>query len=205
MIAGGKGCYQLLSAVAKNAKMKILVWVPGCEFAVAIRPHLWQTRKLLDAMKQARTQIENRIEQSVKPGEPRKWYVFACLTILGLALTSNIETSAERAFATEDDLIPIDFPVFYLGGKVALQRGATPLYYPPADRSQGYTLLYKYADDATPWAQMARADGLPQSPPIYQSSFFRSAHGAFGDDAVAVGLSHLANHHHHFNCGQLYS
>src|SRR5208282_5388148 len=62
----------------------------------------------------------------------------------------------------EDDLIPVDFPVFYLGGKVALQRGATPLYYPPADRGQGYTLLYKYADAATPWAQMARAEGLGQ-------------------------------------------
>ena len=58
-----------------------------------------------------------------------------------------------------------------------------------------------YADDATPWAQMARANGFPQILPIYQSSFFRSAHGAFGDDALAVGLSHLGNHHHHFNCG----
>jgi alpha-1,2-mannosyltransferase len=84
------------------------------------------------------------------------------LTILGLALTSNIESSAERAFMEEDDLIPVDFPVFYLGGKVALQRGSTPLYYPPADRSQGYTLLYQYADDATPWAQMGREIGIPQ-------------------------------------------
>jgi len=96
-----------------------------------------------------------------KPGESRRWYFFACLTILGLALTSNFESSAERAFTTEDDLIPVDFPVFYLGGKVALQRGATPLYYPPADRSQGYTLLYLNADDATPWAKMARANGFP--------------------------------------------
>ena len=87
--------------------------------------------------------MDNRKEQSVNPREPRRWYIFACLTILGLALTSNIESSAERAFAQEDDLIPVDFPVFYLGGKVALQRGATPLYYPPADRSQGYTLLYQ--------------------------------------------------------------
>jgi hypothetical protein len=46
--------------------------------------------------------------------------------ILGLALTSNIESSAERAFTTENEIIPVDFPVFYLGGKVALQRGATP-------------------------------------------------------------------------------
>lgn len=106
--------------------------------------------------------MENSIEQSVKPRESRRWYVFACLTVLGLALTSNIESSAERAFTTEDDLIPVDFPVFYLGGKVALQRGATPLYYPPADRSQGYTLLYKYADEATPWAHMARAEGFGQ-------------------------------------------
>ena len=96
------------------------------------------------------------------PRESRRWYLFACLTILGLALTSNIENSAERAFTTEDDLIPVDFPVFYLGGKVVLQRGATPLYYPPADRSQGYTLLYTNANDATPWAQMARASGFPQ-------------------------------------------
>jgi len=97
-----------------------------------------------------------------KPGNetPSKWHIFACLTILGLALTSNIESSAERAFMAEDDLIPVDFPVFYLGGKVALQRGATPLYYPPADRTQGYTLLFKYADEATPWAQMARTEGL---------------------------------------------
>lgn len=98
----------------------------------------------------------------MKRGRPRKWFIFAYLTILGLALTSNIETSAERAFATQDDLTPVDFPVFYLGGKVALQRGATPLYYPPADRSQGYTLLYKYADAATPWAQMGRAEGFGQ-------------------------------------------
>ena len=96
----------------------------------------------------------------MKPAGPRKWYIFACLTILGLTLTSNIESSAERAFMAEDDLIPVDFPVFYLGGKVALQRGAMPLYYPPADRSQGYTLLFKYADAATPWAQMAQTEGL---------------------------------------------
>ena len=84
------------------------------------------------------------------------------MTILGLALTSDIESSAERAFTRENDLIPVDFPVFYLGGKVALQRGATPLYYPPADRSQGYTLLCKEADAASPWAKMARANGFPE-------------------------------------------
>jgi hypothetical protein len=93
-------------------------------------------------------------------GEPRKWRLWALLTILGLALTSNIESSAERAFMGDDDLVPVDFPVFYLGGKVALQRGATPLYYPPADRRQGYTLLFKHADPATPWAQMAQTEGL---------------------------------------------
>jgi len=94
--------------------------------------------------------------------EPRKWCVFACLTILGLALASNIERSAERAFATENDIIPVDFPVFYLGGKVALRRGAPPLYYPPADRSQGYKLLYQDPHDPTPWAQMFRDNGFPQ-------------------------------------------
>jgi hypothetical protein len=92
----------------------------------------------------------------------RSWQIFACLTILGLALTSNIESSAERAFLQEDDLIPIDFPVFYLGGKVALQRGATPLYLPPADRGQGYRLLYQFADSATSWAKMAHAEGFPR-------------------------------------------
>jgi hypothetical protein len=106
--------------------------------------------------------LENDIGQTVIRREHHKWYIFACLIILGLALTSNIESSAERAFATEADLFPIDFPVFYLGGKVALQRGATPLYNPPADRSQGYTLLYAAADNATPWAQMARANGFPR-------------------------------------------
>jgi alpha-1,2-mannosyltransferase len=104
-----------------------------------------------------------RIEQTVIPWETGKWYMLACLTIIGLALTSNLESSAERAFATEDDLIPIDFPVFYMGGKVALQGGATPLYNPPADRSRGYTILYEFAGDATPWAQMARANGFPRS------------------------------------------
>jgi hypothetical protein len=49
-----------------------------------------------------------------------------------------------------------------MGGKVVLQGGATPLYYPPADRRQGYTLLYAFADDATPWAQLARANGFPK-------------------------------------------
>ena len=98
----------------------------------------------------------------MKSRETRRGYIFACLTILGLALLANIENSADRAFATENELIPVDFPVFYMGGKVALQRGATPLYYPLADRRQGYTLLYGFADDATPWAQMARANGFPQ-------------------------------------------
>lgn len=90
----------------------------------------------------------------------RRWHLFACLTILGLALTANIEGAAERAFATTDDLTPVDFPVFYLGGKVALQRGATPLYYPPRDRTEGYTLLFQNADPATPWAQMGKANGF---------------------------------------------
>ncbi len=98
----------------------------------------------------------------MKPIKSRTWSVLACLTILGLALTANIENSAERAFAMEDDLIPVDFPHFYMAGKVALLRGATPLYYPPADRSQGYRLFYTNADDATPWAKMARANGFPQ-------------------------------------------
>jgi len=104
--------------------------------------------------------LENRKEQSVIPREPRRWYIFACLTILGLALTSNIESSVERAFLQEDDLIPGDFPVFYLGGKVALERGATLLYYPPPDPSRGYTLLYQDPGDRTPWAQMLRANGF---------------------------------------------
>ncbi len=90
----------------------------------------------------------------------RAWVIFACLAILGLALTSNIETASERAFMQEDDLTPVDFPVFYLGGKIALQRASTPLYYPPADRSQGYTLLFKYAEASTPWAQMGQKEGF---------------------------------------------
>jgi hypothetical protein len=94
--------------------------------------------------------------------KPDLWRTLAFLTILGLALLANFQSLAERAFRTEDDLIPVDFPVFYLGGKVALQRGATPLYYPPPNRSKGYTLLYENAGDATPWAQMARANGFPQ-------------------------------------------
>ena len=98
----------------------------------------------------------------MKSRESRRWYFFTCLTILGLTLLANIESSADRAFATENELIPVDFPVFYLGGKVALQRGATPLYYPPTDRRQGYTLLYAFADDATPWAQLAQANGFPK-------------------------------------------
>ena len=106
--------------------------------------------------------METDRAQPANTAARRPWLILACLTILGLALTSNIETAAERAFLQEDDLIPIDFPVFYLGGKVALQRGATPLYYPPADRSQGYRLLYQYADSATSWAKMAHAEGFGQ-------------------------------------------
>jgi len=98
----------------------------------------------------------------VTPSAPGKWYVFASLMILSLALTSNIEHSAERALVPNDVLSPYDFQVFYLGGKVALQRGVPPLYDPPTDRSQGYTLLYRHADPATPWAQLARANGFPQ-------------------------------------------
>lgn len=94
--------------------------------------------------------------------EPGKWYVFACLMILSLSLLASIESSAERAVTNNDILNPIDFEVFYLGGKVALQRGAIPLYTPPADRSQGYTLLYKFADPATPWAKLARANGFSE-------------------------------------------
>lgn len=93
---------------------------------------------------------------------PNRWYVFACLMILSLALTSSIESSAERAFATNDVLSPWDFQVFYLGGKVVLQRGATPLYYPPA-KGEGYTLLYKYASDTSPWGKLALANGFPKA------------------------------------------
>ena len=94
--------------------------------------------------------------------EPGKWYVFACLMILGLSLLASIESAAERAVTNNDILNPIDFEVFYLGGKVALQRGAISLYTPPADRSQGYTLLYKFADPATSWAKLARANGFSE-------------------------------------------
>jgi alpha-1,2-mannosyltransferase len=106
--------------------------------------------------------LETNLVQPAKSAASHRWQIFACLTILGLALTSNIESSAERAFIQEDDLIPIDFPVFYLGGKVALQRGAAPLYLPPADRNQGYRLLYQFADNATSWAKMAHAEGFPR-------------------------------------------
>ncbi len=98
----------------------------------------------------------------MNPSKPGKWCIFAFLTILGLALTSSFESSADRAFATEGDLFPCDFAVFYIGGKVALQRGATPLYYPTALRSEGYTLLCTFANAATPWARMGRENGFPR-------------------------------------------
>jgi len=82
------------------------------------------------------------------------------LTLLGLTLMTHIENSAERDYMTEEDLVPIDFPVFYVGGRIALQKGTQPLYYPPADRSQGYRLLHSRADDSTAWAQVARASGF---------------------------------------------
>jgi len=107
----------------------------------------------------------------VKPLSTPLWRVFALLTLLGLALLANFGESAERAFRTQEALTPIDFPVFYIGGKVALQRAATPLYYPPADRSKAYTLLSGYADDATPWAQMARANGFPHISPFTNPPF----------------------------------
>jgi len=96
----------------------------------------------------------------VKPKGPRLWYVCVFLTLLVLTLMTNFENSAERAYTTEEDLVPIDFPVFYIGGKIALQNGAQPLYYPPADRSQGYRLLHSRVDDSTAWAQVARASGF---------------------------------------------
>ena len=104
--------------------------------------------------------LNNLIGPTESQLEGRRAHVMACLVILGLALMASLDNSAERTFASEADLIPFDFPVFYLGGKVALRRGATPLYYPPAERRQGYTLLYKSANDATPWAQMGRANGF---------------------------------------------
>jgi alpha-1,2-mannosyltransferase len=106
--------------------------------------------------------MENHVEPSAPPPANRKWCTFACLTILGLALLASFQSAAERSFTTQDDIVPVDFPVFYIGGKVALQRCATPLYYPPADRGRGYTLLYDNAADSTPWAQMGRANGFPQ-------------------------------------------
>lgn len=105
--------------------------------------------------------MNNLIGPTESQLEARKAHVMACLVILFLALMASLDNSAERTFASEADLIPFDFPVFYLGGKVALQRGATPLYYPTTERKQGYTLLYKSADDSTPWAQMAQANGFP--------------------------------------------
>jgi alpha-1,2-mannosyltransferase len=82
------------------------------------------------------------------------------LTLLGLTLMASFENSADRAYMTEEDLVPIDFQVFYVGGKIALQNGAQPLYYPPADRSQGYRLLHSRVDNSTAWAQVARASGF---------------------------------------------
>jgi alpha-1,2-mannosyltransferase len=92
----------------------------------------------------------------------QKGQIVACLTLLALALLAAVENSGERAFATSADLIPFDFPVFYLGGKVALERGRVPLYDPPADRRRGYELLCKSADPASAWAQLGRASGFPQ-------------------------------------------
>lgn len=97
----------------------------------------------------------------MKFGEER-WSLLACLTILGLALMASAENAADRAFATPNELIPVDFPVFYVGGKVAWEGNGAALYDPPADRRQGYTLLYAFADDSTPWAQMARASGFSE-------------------------------------------
>ncbi len=94
--------------------------------------------------------------------EHDRTFAFAYLTILCLALTTNIETSAERAFATENELIPVDFPVFYLGGKVALQHGTPPLYCPPSDPHRGYSVLYQDRNDNSPWAQTFRANLFPQ-------------------------------------------
>jgi hypothetical protein len=75
---------------------------------------------------------------------------------------TNFENSADRAYMTENDMVPIDFPVFYVGGKIALRNGAQPLYYPPADRSQGYKLLYAPVENSTAWAHVARESGFSQ-------------------------------------------
>ena len=102
---------------------------------------------------------------------PRLWYVCVFLTLLGLTLTTNFENSADRAFMTEDDIVPVDFPVFYVAGRIALQHGTQALYYPPADRSQGYRLLHSLVDNSTPWAQVARASGFSRTFPYTNPPF----------------------------------
>lgn len=100
---------------------------------------------------------------SRSPESPnRNAYVWACLTILGLALMAKVENCADRAFATDYDLIPHDFAVLYMGGQAVLQRGAIPLYDPPTDRRLGYRLLYQPAEETGIWSQTARAYGLPE-------------------------------------------
>ena len=116
---------------------------------------------------------------TVKPKAPRLWYVCVFLTLLGLTLMANFENSADRAYMTEEDLVPIDFPVFYVGGKIALQKGAQPLYYPPADRSQGYRLLHSRVDNSTAWAQVARASGFSHTLPYTNPPFSALAMAPF--------------------------
>ena len=116
---------------------------------------------------------------AVKPKAPRLWYVCVFLTLLGLTLMASFESSADRAYMTEEDLVPIDFPAFYVGGKIALQKGAQPLYYPPADRSQGYKLLHSRVDNSTAWAQVARASGFSHTLPYTNPPFSALAMAPF--------------------------
>jgi alpha-1,2-mannosyltransferase len=116
---------------------------------------------------------------TVKPKGPRLWYVWVSLTLLGLTLMTNFEYSTDRAYMTEEDLVPIDFPVFYVAGRIALQNGTQPLYYPPADRSQGYRLLHSRVDDSTAWAQVARASGFSHTLPYTNPPFSALAMAPF--------------------------
>jgi len=42
---------------------------------------------------------------TVKPKAPRLWYVCVFLTLLGLTLMANFESSADRAYMTDEDLV----------------------------------------------------------------------------------------------------
>jgi hypothetical protein len=91
----------------------------------------------------------------------RVWNICAAVVVLGLALTSAVQDCVHRSNVNSPPGVPIDFPHYYMAGKLA--RTGPPenfLYYPPRDHvARSYTELR--IDATTPYGGASDRGGLP--------------------------------------------